>query len=63
MGPLEEIHIVYDEFDDDGELLEPKAEDLPVRAQGLEDEYEGLFLARQGRTFPIEAHSEIYSFP
>jgi hypothetical protein len=38
IGPLEEIHIVYDELDDDNELVEPKAEDLSVRAQELKDE-------------------------
>lgn len=32
MGPLEEIYIVYDELDDDGELVELKAEVLSVRA-------------------------------
>lgn len=42
MGPLEEIHIVYDELDGDGELVEPKAEDLSVHAQELKDEYADL---------------------
>jgi hypothetical protein len=42
VGPLEEIHIVYDELDDDGELVEPKAEHLSVRAQELKDEYADL---------------------
>ncbi|KAJ5120556.1 uncharacterized protein N7515_009944 [Penicillium bovifimosum] len=42
MGPLEEIHILYNDLDDDGELVEPKAEDLSVRAQELKDEYADL---------------------
>ena len=42
MGPLKEIHIVYDELDDEGELVEPKAEDLSVRAQELKDEHADL---------------------
>jgi hypothetical protein len=42
VGPLEEIHIVYDELNDDGELVEPKAEDLSARAQELKDEYTDL---------------------
>ena len=42
MGPLEDIHIVYSEFDDDFEYIEPKAEQLFVRAQELRNEYVDL---------------------
>ena len=42
MGPLEEIHIVYSDFDDNDKLIERKAEELSVRAQELKDEYADL---------------------
>lgn len=42
IGPLEEIYIVYDELNNDHELVEPKAEDLSIRAQELKDKYTDL---------------------
>lgn len=42
MGPLEEIHIVYSDFDDNYKLIERKAEELSVRAQELKHAYADL---------------------